>query len=245
VPRLLRSFASHLQLRPSCRGALLAALLIVSHGIDPRAQTSEVWPEVSTFVKMTDHTRFYFLATTVKEGRDSTSAEIGPNFDFYLQPIRNRKHFAGFRLDESKNRLLLLRVGYRYLPTFGGDDPDEHRGVFEGTARHPLVGGVLVSNRNRIDFRFIGGDHSLRYRNRLSLERELSLGALRVNPYARFEGFYDTRVSKWSRTESTAGAAFPAGRWELEGYFAYQHDTGGSSNRTVHAVGAVVNIYFR
>jgi hypothetical protein len=230
---------------PSCRLWFLAALLMMSHSLDARAQSSQLWPEISTFVKVNDRTRFYFLATTVKEGRDSTSGEIGPNVDFYLHPIRNRKHFAGFRLDESKNRLLLLRIGYRYIPTFGGDDPDENRGVVEATARYPLLGGLLISNRNRLDFRFIGGDQSWRYRNRLSLERELSLGALRVNPYVRFEGFYDNRVSKWSRTESVAGASFPAGRWELEGYFDYQHDTAGSSNRTVHAVGAVVNIYLR
>jgi Protein of unknown function (DUF2490) len=232
--------------RPWYRLPLVVTLLIVSHGIDACAQSSQVWPEVSTFVKMTDQVRFYFLATTVKEGRNSTSGEIGPNVDFYLHPIRNRKYFAGFRLDESKNRFLLLRVGYRYIPTFAGDDPNENRGVFEGTARYPLLRGrVLVSSRNRIDLRFIGGNHSWRYRNRVSLEREFSLGALRVNPYARFEVFYDSRVSKWSRTESVAGASFPAGRWELEGYFDYQHDTGGSSNRTVHAVGAVVNIYLR
>jgi hypothetical protein len=224
---------------------ILAALLIVSHRSDAQAQSSEVWPEVSTFVKMTDRTRLYFLATTVKEGRDSTSAEIGPNVDFYLSPIRNRQRFAGFRLDESKNRFLLLRIGYRYLPTFGGDDPDENRGVLEATARYPLVGGVLVSNRNRIDLRFVGGDQSWRYRNRITAERELSLGALRVNPYARFEVFYDSRVGRWSRTESVAGASFPAGRWELEGYYDYQHDTAGSANRTLHAVGAVVNLYLR
>jgi hypothetical protein len=216
----------------------------MSLGIDARAQSSQLWPEISTFVKMTEQTRFYFLATTVKEGSDSTSGEFGPNFDFYLHPIRNRRHLV-FRLDESKNRSLLLRIGYRYLPTFGGDDPDENRGVFEGTARYPLLGGALLSSRNRMDFRFIAGDYSWRYRNRLSLEREVSIGRLRVNPYVRFEPFYDSRVNKWSRTESIGGASFPAGRWEMEGYFDYQHDTGGSSNRTVRAVGAVVNFYLR
>ena len=239
------TFTSRVPLRRACRLRLLVAFLIVSHAHDARAQSSQVWPELSTFVKVNDRMRLYFLATTVKEGRDSTSAEIGPNADFYLSPIRNPKHLAGFRLDESKNRFLLLRIGYRYLPTFGGDDPNENRGVFEATARYPLSGGVLVSNRNRMDLRFIAGDQSWRYRNRVSLERELSLGPLRVNPYARFELFYDSRVARWSRTESVAGASFPVGRWEPEAYYDYQHDTAGSSNRTVHAVGAVVNVYFR
>ena len=66
-----------------------------------------------------------------------------------------------------------MRIGYRYLHN-AGDDPDENRGVLEVTPRYPLVRGVLVSNRNRIDFRFIEGEYSWRYRNRLSLEREVS-----------------------------------------------------------------------
>ena len=57
--------------------------------------------------------RFYFLATTVKEGRESTEAEVGPNFDFYLRPLRHPKRVAGLRLDESKDRVLMLRAGYR------------------------------------------------------------------------------------------------------------------------------------
>lgn len=80
-------------------------LLLVSFGIPARAQTNQVWPEVSTFVKLNDKMRFYFLATTVKEERESTEGEYGPNFDFYLKPLRkHQKRWGVFRLDESKNR---------------------------------------------------------------------------------------------------------------------------------------------
>ena len=88
------------------RGPVLAALLIVSFGIPARAQTEQFWPEVSTFVKLNDQMRFYFLATTVKETRESTEGEFGPNFDFYIKPLRKKNRALGmFRLDESKNRL--------------------------------------------------------------------------------------------------------------------------------------------
>ena len=47
------------------------------------------------------------------------------------------------------------------------------------------------------------------------------------------------------RTEWIGGAAFPLNRRvELEGYFDYQHDTGGDHNRRVHAIGTVLNLYF-
>jgi Protein of unknown function (DUF2490) len=222
----------------------LAALIVVSSGIFVHAQTTQVWPEISAFTQLNDRMRFYFLATTVKESKESTEGEFGPNFDFYLRPFRERKRLAGFRLDESKNRYLLLRVGYRYLNSFSGD-PDEHRGVLEATARYPFTGGVLVSSRGRVDARLIDGEYSWRFRSRLSIEREFSIGPIRMNPYVRGEVFYDSRFDEWSRTEWIGGAAFPLNqRVELEGYFDYQHDTGGDANRKVHAIGTVLNLYF-
>lgn len=182
------------------RGPVWAVLLIVSFGIPARAQTEQFWPEISSFVKLNDRMRFYFLATTVKESKESTEAEVGPNFDFYLKPLRKQKRLGVFRLDESKNRFLMVRVGYRYIHPFTGDAPGEHRGVLEATPRFPLVGGFLVSVRNRMDFRFIGGENSWRYRNRLSVEREFSMGRVKFDPYARVEVYYDSRFDKWSRT---------------------------------------------
>ena len=68
---------------------------------------------------------------------------------------------------------------------------------------------------------------------------------MRLNPYARAEVFDAYRVDQWSRTELLAGAAFPAVRWEFEGYFDYQHDTGGSLEPDRSSIGAVVNLYLR
>jgi len=205
-----------------------------------------VWPEVDTYVRVNDHARLFFVASTVQEERATTEGEFGANLDLHFKPIR-REPALLFRLDEAKNRVLAVRIGYRYLASYTGDAP-ENRGVLEVTTRYPLTalfGDLLVSDRNRMDFRFMDGAYSWRYRNRLSMEKELSRGAVRVNPYARFEAYYDSRYEKWSRTESMLGASFPVTRrWELEGYFDAQHDTGGSPNRTTKAIGAATTLYF-
>ena len=228
------------------RGPVWAALFTVLFGIPARAQTNQFWPEVSTFVKLNEKMRFYFLATTVKESEETTEGEFGPNFDFYLKPLRKqKKRLAVFRMDESKNRHLMVRVAYHYIHPYTGEGSDEQRGILEATGRYPLVGGVLVSDRNRIDFRFIGGEYSWRYRNRLTVEREFSIGRFRFGPYGRAEAFYDSRYDKWSRTALTAGLTFPITRhFELEGFLEHQHDSGGSSNRWLNAVGVVINLYF-
>jgi hypothetical protein len=227
------------------RGPVWATLLVLSFGTGALAQSKQVWPETSAFVKLTDQMRFYFLMTTVKEDRESTEGEVGPNFDFYLKPLRKVNRLGLFRLDESKARFLMIRVGYRYVFPYGGDSPDENRVVVEATARYPLTHGVLVSDRNRMDLRSIGGTFSWRYRNRLTVEREFSVGRFRFSSYARGEIYYDSRYDKISRTALIAGSSFPITRhFELESYFEHQNDSGGSSNRTVNALGMVANLYF-
>jgi len=229
----------------SLRGPVGALLLVLSFGAGALAQSKQVWPETSIFVKLTDNTRFYFLMTTVKEDRESTEGEIGPNFDFYLKPLRKLNRWAGFRLDESKTRLLMVRAGYRYVFPYGGDGSNEHRGVVEATARYPLAHGVSISDRNRMDLRSIGGAFSWRYRNRLTVERDFSAGRFRFVPYGRGEIYYDSRYDKVSRTALIGGSSFPITRHiEFESYFEHQNDSGGSSNRTVNAVGMVANLYF-
>ena len=88
-----------------------AALVALFFEIPAQAQSNQVWPEISTFVKLNDQMRFYFLATTVKEDRESAEGEFGPNFDFYLKPLRKRSKWGAFSLDESKIRLLMVRIG--------------------------------------------------------------------------------------------------------------------------------------
>ena len=197
------------------RGIVFAALIVVSSGISAHAQSTQVWPEISAFTRLNDRMRFYFLATTVKESRESTEGEFGPNFDFYVRPLRNPTRFGGLRQDESKNRFLLLRVGYRYLHSFSGS-PDEHRAVLEATPRFPLSGGVLVSARSRMDLRFVDGEYSWRFRSRLSIETEYSIGPLKMNPYVRGEVYYDSRSDAWAarplRSVARSGGCDESGR---------------------------------
>src|SRR4029453_3366798 len=76
------------------RRIVVAALLVVSSGISAHAQTTQVWPEISVFTKLNDRVRFYFLASAVKESREATEGEFGPNLDFYLRPFRQRTHLG-------------------------------------------------------------------------------------------------------------------------------------------------------
>jgi hypothetical protein len=220
------------------------ALLAVWLATPTRAGDLESWPEVSVFARLNAAMRLHLLATTVESGGETTEGEFGADLDLHLKPIGTPKHFGGFRVDESKNRVLQVRAGYHYLRSYVGK-ADEDRWLIEVTTRYPLLEGVLVSWRNRMDFRFIGGDYSWRYRSRLSTEKEFDLWRVRMDPYGRVEAFYSSSTQDWSRTEWTVGSAFPLGKHlELEGYWARQDNYGASNRQPVSAIAGVINVYF-
>lgn len=224
--------------------ALLAIALCAGSA---SAQSVPVWPEADALVKLNSKMRLDFLAKTVEEERETTSGEFGVNVDLYHQPIRKKPELL-FRLDESKNRLLTLRAGYHYLPSYTGH-ANENRGILELTMRYPLMavlGDVLISDRNRADFRLIEGAYSWRYRNKLSVERELSMGRARINPYVSYEFYYDSRYDAWSRTELMAGASSPVSRrWEVDAYFDFQDDSSSNPSKHTKALGVSVKFYVR
>ena len=242
----MRSFN---QLLKQCRRRRFEALAIgillaiLASPVAAQNQSAQAWPEVDTYVTLNSDVRVSFFAAATRENREGTNAEIGPNIDFYFKPLVKLTRITVFELDQSKSRLVMLRAGYRYMPSTNG--ATEHRGLLEATARYPLARGVLLSDRNRVDFRFIDGEFAWRYRNRISAERALSIRSFHFIPYLRAEAYYDGNVGKWSRTAETVGCIFPfRRRYELEPYYEHQNDTSTAPNRQVNALGLVLSMYF-
>ena len=228
-----------------CFGAVALGVLlaILASQVAAQEQSAQAWPEVDAHVTLNSDVRVSFFAAATRENRQGSSAELGPNIDFYFKPLVKLTRITVFELDQSKSRLVMLRAGYRYMPSTNG--ATEHRGLLEATARYPLARGVLLSDRNRVDFRFIDGEFAWRYRNRISAERALSIHSFHFIPYLRAEAYYDGEVGKWSRTAETVGCIFPfRRRYELEPYYEHQNDTSTAPNRQVNALGLVLSMYF-
>ena len=240
-PRLTGQDRASCSLQSAAYFLILASFCLLVPSV--RAQSYQTWPETSTYVKLNQDLRLYFIATKTKENRQGTDAEIGPNLDFYLRPLVKWRAITVFDLDKSKSTPLLLRVGYRYLPSTAG--PTEHRGVIEATGRYALKSGFLFSDRNRADLRFIEGDFSWRYRNRITVERTVSILSYHFSPYVRAEAYFDSNNDKWSRTSETAGLTYPIKKhMEVDVYFEHQNDTSKSPNRQINALGLALNFYF-
>lgn len=225
------------------RALALGLLLLTLHGPMEAQSQTQSWPEIDTYLTLTSDVRVSYFAAATWEGRQGMAAEAGPNLDIYLKPWFQLKKLTVFELDQSKSRPLMFRLGYRYMPATDGTT--EHRGIAEATGRLPLVKGALLSDRNRVDFRFINGEFSWRYRNRISAERTVSIRSYHFTPYLRAEAYYDNTVEKWSRTAETIGCIFPfRKRYEIEPYYEHQNDTATAPNRQLNALGFVFSMYF-
>lgn len=213
---------------------------------DPTTST-QVWPEIDVYVHLKPRVRLFFLATVSKSVEDGEF--------FHGEAFESQ---FGAHIDFVPNDHVVLRSGYRLGKSIGGEDPfEEHRLISEQTFRKLLKGDLLLSDRNREDFRWINGDFSFRYRNRVTLEKELRLFKGRtVTPYVTGELFYDTRYDTWNRNRYGFGAQFSIKRREkllkmllpkhdlvLDVYYLRQNDSRASTAH-VNAIGMAWSWYF-
>jgi uncharacterized protein DUF2490 len=233
--------------------ALILFLFFFVIGIQPvgaqqPATHNEFWPEIDVYIDVKPGLRLYLLGTVSKTVEDGE--------------LRNASGFEaqfGAHIDYLPNKHVVLRAGYRFGTSVGptSEPFKEHRLLTEQTLRKLIPGDLLLSDRNREDFRFVNGDSSFRYRNRVTLEREFQLFKQRnITPYASGEIFYDTRYKTWNRNRLAVGVQtslrrgplrkmlLPKRQVILDVYYMRQNDSR-SNPAHVNAIGASLAFYFR
>ncbi len=227
--------------------ALAIMVLVVGFCTGVRCQEvqsdtpKELWSGLDVYAPVNEKFRLYFMVSgnRAEETRKSFETTVGAHLDY------------------NAHKRFVLRAGYRYSFAPGDeDDFQEHRIVTEQTFRHELPWAMLLSDRNRQDWRFVNGNFSFRYRNRVRLEREIRAWGRSFTPYGSVEGYYDTRFDVWNRNRLTAGAEFqlkrgfpllreltPRKQVILDLYYTKQNDSR-SQPHHVHAVGATLALHF-
>ena len=224
-----------------------AVFLIGAKAVKAQETRNEFWPEIDVYFNLKPKVRVHLLGTISKSVEDGE--------------IRNAQSYEaqiGAHVDYIPNKHLIFRAGYRYGTAVGDNDDGfrEHRIVAEQTLRKMLPGDFLLSDRNREDFRFLNGDFSFRYRNRVTIERELPVFKGRnITPYVSGEIFYDTRFDVWNRNRLAVGIQHTliAGPLQkmllhkrqvvLDLYFMKQNDSRSQAPH-VKALGAALSFYF-
>jgi len=148
-------------------------------------------------------------------------------------------------IDEERNHYLVLGIGYEYLHTVqNGSTKIENRIIAEVTPRFPL-GSLLLSDRNRTEYRWVNGAYDFRYRNKLVVSERLHAGAFTYVPYGSGELYYDRNHHAWNQSQYGGGVEFPYKKTlMLDTYLLHQNCTTCSKN-PVNMVGATLTFYFR
>ena len=226
------------------RLALAAAVAAAFAPPARAADASELWPELSAFVRLDDSKRLYLDASYAKgKESDNRSLDLGAFLDVSLMPIL-REELR--REDWQRNRYLWTRVGYTRIwkASNGPAEVAEDRGVLALYGRAPLPEDTTVEARVRADLRWLGGDYSTRYRFRAEVNREFTVAGYTVVPYANIEWFYDTRYHGWSRTLVQAGPEITVSKtFRYEVYLAWQSDRL-PKHETLGALGVVAKWYY-
>lgn len=227
---------------------MIAALATIPLYGSSSQTEDEFWPEVDTYVGLTQNSRllFQYSATRENELRDYAEGQVGAYLDVFVRPIFLRT--LADHPDESRKRLLLFRVGYVYSrnPAHGDSRASTDQiPTVEMTVQARLPGEILLSDRNRGDLRFENGMFRPRYRNRLRLERTFGKGHTLITPYAYGEVFYDARYDAFDEVRYTGGLEWsPVRQVVIDGYCTRQRSTK-SEPAYVNALGLKLELYFR
>jgi hypothetical protein len=186
-------------------------------------------PEIDAFFKISPSDRILALASGTKV-LDSR----GGDFE------------TGLFWDHRLSDRVALRGGYRFKYSDPSDDPitRESRVQLSADLRFPVSFRLIATDRNLVELRWINGQPSQRYRNRLSLEREyIGLFGKAHTFVASAEVFYDTRHHAWNHQEYTASVqTLVSQKLLVEVYYQRQEDSI-SSPRRVNAVGLTLQLF--
>lgn len=216
----------------SIRGALF--LILVSAGrVTALSQDSDTqgqfFPEIDAFFKISPSNRILALASGTK-----VLDSAGGDFE------------TGLFWDHRLSDRVALRGGYRFKYSDPSDDPitRESRVQLSADLRFPVSFRLIATDRNLVELRWINGQPSQRYRNRLSLEREyIGLFGKAHTFVASAEVFYDTRHHAWNHQEYSAGVqTLVSQKLLVEIYYQRQEDSI-SSPRHVNAVGLTLQLF--
>jgi hypothetical protein len=223
-------------------------------------QVNQFWPEFGVYYTLDERSRLYGSMSIARSREYATSTEGTYSIAYDRFAVRLPQWWLEALPNMDRSWGLGVRLGYDRIEGFGGGAPDENRLIGQVSLRsEPLLWGVQVSNRSRIDLRDIGGDNSWRYRNRSRIARDFAptealgrtlgepvaaFGVRTLTPYAMVEFFWDSRDADWTRRFVQYGleTELRDGRG-LELYLGIQDDDRASRSRVV-AIGATFTLRF-
>lgn len=169
-------------------------------------KSQEVWPSIDAYYRLNPAFRIY---TTVSGTKLSESSYADGAFGIFLDyfTIPPRFHIPRAHNDSLPGKFIWFRVGYQYSasPPSAEDPFRENMFVTEGNSRFYLPYNVMLTWKNRFDWRIKNGDFNVRYRPRIMFERDFKTEFLSFTGYAFAEYFVNFGQSSVNRFRTQVG----------------------------------------
>src|SRR5207248_6289699 len=175
----------------------LAIIALQAHCAAQPQRDLQLWPELHATAKINSS----FVATSY----------LSIRFADNISRMFEQQYGAGVAYIPSRFRYLTFSPWYRYIrsqPTTTRTT-HENRWAADLFVKTPPFHRLVFSDRSRGEFRFINGNLSERYRNRVQLEAEVEHAKHKLTPYLSWEPFYDTRFHVWNQRRYYVGARVP------------------------------------
>lgn len=229
-------------------GIVSGLSLLASLSFSAAGQTSstggEFWPLLNTYTQLQPKTNLLLYGGRNK-GEDFAYEQwkVGGVLNLQLKPIR-APHLPD--IDKNKEQHLVLGAGYQYSETIQSGPPShEDRILVQVTPQHRPAVGLFLADRNRVEFRWVNGRYSTRYRNQLTAERSFHARGVRFTPYAWGELFFDSKTHSWDENRYAFGVQLPYKRiFMMDNYYQRQNCTTCSPGH-LNVWGLTLNFYFR
>jgi len=221
-------------------------LLIMLMGSFASAQSNtvgEFWPAVDAHVEFTDNWRLLAFVG-LKKGEEFAYQQLNAGVGFgYQWKTISKPHLLN--IDPDKEHIFVFGGGYERLQTLQSGNPsNENRLVLQGTVGYRLSSRFFVSDRNRVEFRWVNGTYSTRYRNMLFGLYDFKIHEFRFSPYASAEAFYNGAVGSWNEEQYAAGIEWPYKRLlMLQTYYLRQNCTT-CNPAHLNVGGLTLNLFF-
>lgn len=225
-------------------GACLICFAPVFTSAQQSGTVTEVDPGISVAVDLPKRMRIDVYAGQEKSEELATAKnKIGVGVSFRLKPKFKRLLDAA---DSDKQHLLVVGAIYEYsVASEQNIKSREHKVMLDATLRYDFPYKLLLSNRNRFEFRWVNGNYHLRYRNRPALERSFKLYKRNITPYLASEVFWDQRYKKLNLYKFSTGVQVPVyRRTSIEFLYERQYCTT-CGNKNTNIFGLNLNIAFR
>jgi hypothetical protein len=204
----------------------------------------ELWPKLNVAVEIAPKTRIQVWGQK-QDGEDFDFNEwkVGAIVSYRMKRIV-KPHRRD--IDEVNEHNLVLGAGYEYLQTDQEDSTKrEHRIILQSTPRYLHDTGLLLQDQNRVELRWVNGNFSARYRNKLIVQRGFKLDNVSFTPYASGELFYDGNHHSWNQNQYAFGVQLPFRKHLMLDIYYLRQNCTTCNQDPLNVLGVTLNLYLK